>query len=204
LGKSTDGPVSRMINRWFSHRITRFILNRNIPITPNQVSLGSFLLAVAAGLAFYLGQQAVGGILVEASSIIDGVDGELARARNTASSLGGFIDAMLDRFADAAVICGITLWAYEEWGMPAVVLGLLALLGDIMVSYLHARGEASLGVHPSKIGRVPMFASRDVRLFIVFLLGLVGFAFYSLAIVAAVSLTYVVAKLLDIYFNFKL
>ncbi len=203
LGKSSDGPVSRYINRRVSTRITSFILRHNIPVTPNQVSLVSFLLAVLSGLLFYMHQWVLAGVLAEIASIVDGVDGELARARGEASPVGGFVDAVLDRFADASILFGLTLAVYADWGLGALVVGMAALFGDLMVSYVHARGEASLGVHPSRVGRVPMFASRDVRLFLVFLLGGVGLGFVVLAVVAGVSLLYVVAKTVEIYVYFK-
>ncbi len=203
LGKSSDGPVSRYINRRVSTRITSFILRHNIPVTPNQVSLVSFLLAVLSGLLFYMHQWVLAGVLAEIASIVDGVDGELARARGVASPVGGFVDAVLDRFADASILFGLTLAVYADWGLGALVVGMAALFGDLMVSYVHARGEASLGVHPSRVGRVPMFASRDVRLFLVFLLGGVGLGFVVLAVVAGVSLLYVVAKTVEIYVYFK-
>ena len=141
--------------------------------------------------------------MAEIASIVDGVDGELARARGVASPVGGFVDAVLDRFADASILFGLTLAVYADWGLGALIVGMAALFGDLMVSYVHARGEASLGVHPSRVGRVPMFASRDVRLFLVFLLGSVGLGFVVLAVVAGVSLLYVVAKTVEIYVYFK-
>ncbi len=198
-GKSTDGPVSRYINRRVSTRITRFIVAHGLPITPNQVSLLSMLLAVAGGAAFLYGVEWLGGLLVEIASIVDGVDGELARARGVASPVGGFVDAVLDRFADAAIIAGIVVAYYPSMGIQDVAVGLAALLGDLMVSYLHARGEASLGIHPSRIGRIPLFASRDVRLFILFLGGLLGAAFTALYLVSAISLAYVALKTAEIY-----
>ena len=198
-GKATDGPVSRHINRKLSTRITGFIVRHGIPITPNQVSLLSFLIGAAALPAYLLGPEWLGGLLVQTSSIVDGVDGELARARGVSSPLGGFVDAILDRMADALIIAGIAVHSFPDWGFLSLAAGLAALFGDIMVSYLHARGEASLGVHPASVGRVPMFASRDVRLFTVFLLSLAGLSFYSLWLLAAISILYVLAKTVDIY-----
>ncbi len=199
-GKATDGPVSRYINRKFSTRITGFIVKHDIPVTPNQVSLISFLLGLASLPAYMTGLEWLGGILVQAASIIDGVDGELARARNMASPVGGFVDAILDRIANASIILGITLYSFNSWKMLALIAGMLALFGDVMVSYLHARAEASLKVHPSKIGKIPMFASRDVRLFLIFVFSLVGASFYSLWLVATMSLLYVFLKTGEIYF----
>lgn len=202
-GKATDGPVSRYINRRLSTRITGFILNHNIPATPNQISLISFLLGTSSLPAYLAGLEWLGGILVQAASIMDGVDGELARAKNMASPVGGFVDAILDRVANASIILGITLYSFNSWKLWALVAGMLALFGDIMVSYLHARAEASLGMHPSKMGRIPMFASRDVRLFLIFVLSLIGASFYSLWLVAAISLIYVFLKTWEIYLSFR-
>ena len=47
------------------------------------------------------------------------------------------------------------------------LLSMLALSGSILVSFMNARSEASLGVHPSRIGGITI-ATRDIRLFILF------------------------------------
>ena len=63
------------------------------------------------------------------ASIIDGVDGDLAR--------------LTDRYADAAILGGMTIYAarFEEWPQAAAVGG-LALAGALTVSYSRARAEA--------------------------------------------------------------
>ena len=198
--KATDGPVSRYINRRISWRITSLIVKYSIPLTPNQVSLISFALALLGAYLVAVGPMWLGGILVQLSSIVDGVDGELARVRRMASRKGAFLDAMLDRYADIAVVAGLALAALQldVQAYTVLAVALAALSGDIMVSYLHARGEASLGRHPALIGVVPQLASRDVRLFIVFLGALLGKPLETLAIIAIISHAYVVAKTLDV------
>ncbi len=209
-GKSTDGPISRYINRRISTRITSLIVKHKIPVTPNQVSLISFLLGVLAGF-LYLVNAIIAGILVQISSIIDGVDGELARALNKTSKIGGFIDAILDRITDTAIIIGLTLYIHNLNiinPLHLILLSMLALSADIMVSYLHARGEASLGVHPLKVGSTPSIASRDVRLFIIFLLSLLG-ALYpilypiTLVIISILGYLYVTLKSIELYMYYK-
>ena len=74
-----EGFVSRYLNRRFSRPIARALVPT--PITPNQVSLVAFLLSVAAAALFYFDHNIWAGVLVQASSIIDGVDGDLARQR---------------------------------------------------------------------------------------------------------------------------
>ncbi|MET1101558.1 MAG: CDP-alcohol phosphatidyltransferase family protein, partial [Pyrodictiaceae archaeon] len=197
IGKATDGPISRYVNRRISMRITKAIIHYNLPLTPNQVSVISFLLSIIAAALILLGQYLWGGILVQISSIIDGADGELARALGKASRLGGLLDSIFDRLADISIIAAI---AYEvasiELAHPTIVLlvSLAALSGDIMVSYLHARGEASLGKHPALIGAVPQFASRDVRLFVIFIGLVLGKLLETLVVLAIITYLYVIAK----------
>ncbi len=209
-GKRTDGPVSRLINRRVSGRISGYIVSRNIPLTPNQASLISAAVGFLALPLYLAGQPALAGVAVQASSILDGVDGEIARARGQTSRLGGFLDSMLDRAVDIAVILGLSIYAYTAGLPPALVLAasMLALAGDLMVSYLHARGEASLGIHPLLLGRVPSLASRDVRLFIVFLGSLASQAdprasLATLVLVAVLSLAYVALKTVDVALSYR-
>ena len=200
-GKSTDGPISRLINRRLSKIITSLIIRYRIPLTPNQVSLISFGLGALAALFYSMEHLVWGALLVEISSIIDGVDGELARARGMASPRGGFLDTMLDRFVDILIYLGL-LWPFlskDAHSLQFVALAtFLAVTGDIMVSYLHAAGELKLGSHPALLGVIPPFASRDVRLFIVFLGTLLGFVAPTLLAVAVFSYAYVLIKFIEL------
>jgi len=145
-------------------------------------------------------------IMVQASSIIDGVDGELARLLGLTSRVGAFLDAILDRFVDIAIIASLTYYVSTLGIIEAkllVVVSMLALSGDLLVSYIHARGEASLGVHPSRIGIIPNFSSRDVRLFIIFVGTLIGMYIETLIVVATLSYAYVISKFIDSLLNYK-
>ena len=94
---------------------------------------------------------------------MDGADGDLARLKGMSTRFGAFFDAVLDRYADIAILAGLTYWslAFEDRGPTAVVAlaGLLAMVGSLMLSYTRARAEASLGLafpglggHPRSIG----------------------------------------------------
>ncbi len=205
-GKSTDGLVSKYLNRRLSTRLTLLIIKYGIPLTPNQVSLISFLIGIASAITYVLGNYVLGAILIQISSIIDGVDGELARALGRCSSLGAFIDALLDRFVDLSVITAITYSLIASGTVNPVIaylVGTTALTGDLLVSYLHARGEASLKEHPARIGSIPNFASRDVRLFMIFILTLFNLKLLALASVAILSYAYVLSKLIEVYLKLR-
>lgn len=96
--KPNDGPVSRYLNRPISIRISRRLVYRQI--TPNQVSILSFIVALISTLFFFTGNAVTAAILIQISSILDGCDGEIARLKHMQSSFGDFIDAVLDRYAD--------------------------------------------------------------------------------------------------------
>ena len=124
-----DGLVARHLNRPISLRITERLVAQ--PVKPWQVSLGSFALTLGAGLAFAVGHATTGGLLAQSASVLDGVDGELARVRYQDSAFGGLYDALLDRIGEAVVIGGMTLYAWLMGaGALAVALGFAALAGN--------------------------------------------------------------------------
>ena len=136
----TEGFVSTHINRRFSRPIARLL--SKTPITPNQISFLSFVVAIGSLSLFMTGHNIWAGIAVQTSSILDGVDGDLAHIKNMQSKFGGFFDAILDRYSDFAILGGFTFWAlrFEAKFDDAIVLsaGLAAILGSFMISYSRA------------------------------------------------------------------
>lgn len=189
-----EGPVSRYLNRPLSRRLARLLAAT--PITPNQVSVASLLLAAGAFAAFVADLPIPAGILVHASSVMDGVDGDLARLRGAGTRFGAVFDASLDRYADAFVIGGMTWWSAEQTGHPApATLGLAALSLALLVSYMRARGEASApGTDEVRAG----IGSRDVRLLMAAIGSVAGQAYWTLwalAVLSAATLLYRFARL---------
>lgn len=97
LRKPVDGPVSRNLNRYISLAITRRLLPTRI--TPNQMTVFSGLLGYA-GIVFVFQSTwlslAIGGLLLQTQSILDGCDGETARLKFQCSALGQWLDHMID------------------------------------------------------------------------------------------------------------
>ncbi len=204
-GKTTDGVVSKYINRKISSRITSWIVKHRIGVTPNQISVISSIIGMLSFPFFLLGQTIVAGILVQTSSIIDGVDGELARYYGISSKFGAFFDALLDRFTDVVVVLGASIYVLMQGGLSwfVYVVLLTSLSGTLLVSYLHARSEKELGTHPVFIGRMPNIASRDIRLLIIFIGSLIGMVFEALLLIAILSNTYVIIKFLELSSSFS-
>ena len=132
------------------------------------------------------GWNIVAGVVVQASSIVDGVDGDLARAKNMASKFGGIFDAVLDRFADCAIAAGMAWYAHEHEDWPkALVVGFAAAVGFLLVSYSRARLEREAGM--DAVSELLGIASRDVRLLALAIGCVAGQAYWALVIVGAAS-----------------
>jgi archaetidylinositol phosphate synthase len=114
-----------------------------IGLTPNSVSAIGLALALSSATAYALTQNQplwilIATILFLASGFCDALDGILARAYQQESVFGGFLDSLLDRYADAAVYAGIIIG-----GLCDPLWGVVALAGSLLVSYSRARAEAA-------------------------------------------------------------
>ena len=114
----------------------------SIGLTPNTVSLIGLALSLFSAFAYAVtrGQPLwilLATILLLASGFCDALDGVIARIYQQTSVFGGFLDSLMDRYADAAVYAGIIIGGlcYPLWGLAA-------LAGSMMVSYSRARAEA--------------------------------------------------------------
>ncbi|MBL7118281.1 MAG: NTP transferase domain-containing protein [Candidatus Syntrophoarchaeum sp.] len=166
LEKPTDGIISKCINRKISKRITARIVNTNL--TPTQITIISFIMALASAAFFLLGEHkylVIGGILAQASSIIDGCDGEVARLKFLTTDYGAFVDSILDRYADGIMILGLIFgyWMLHG-GISVWIIGLFALIGSFMISYTNARYE---GVFERPGGGRGIPIRRDMRVFMI-------------------------------------
>ncbi len=197
LEKPTDGIISRYINRKVSRRITARIVNRNL--TPTQITIISFLMALASATFFFLGEYkylVIGGLLAQASSIIDGCDGEVARVKFLTTDYGAFVDSILDRYADGMLILGLILgyWLLNG-GISVWIIGLFAVLGSFMMSYTNARYE---GVFEKTGGgrRIPV--RRDMRLFIIMIGAFMNQVLGMMLLLAILTNTEVVRRVFSI------
>ncbi len=196
MPREWDGIISQHINRKFSRPIARFLAKFPI-ITPNHVSILSFLVALISGLAFFLRHPIMGGILAQLSSILDGADGDLAALTNRISPFGGFLDTVLDRYADAAILSGMIVSLFFTDGINAVyiiIVGITALIGSLLVSYSAAHAKSKLGLTFSK-GFAAYAASRDVRLFLIMLGGILNQIFITLLVLAILTNTTVLVRI---------
>lgn len=112
-------------------------LVRRAGITPDALTVGSFIVSALAGIAFYLGGVVSGTILVALNATFDALDGALAREMGIAGAHGDFLDHVIDRYADIFIITGIFAGGAAPWQ-----IGVFALTGVLMSSYLGTQAQA--------------------------------------------------------------
>ncbi len=176
-GKLNDGIISKKLNRPISIKISKLLSKYNI--TPNQISIFSFLISCLAAYLFTIKNYAglfFGGIFAQFSSIIDGCDGEIARLKYKFSKFGGWLDAVLDRYADAFLIWGL-IW--HNLDTNSIFWGILALIGSFMVSYTADKYDSLM---KKRIINSSIRIGRDLRIFIIFVGAILNQVILTLAI----------------------
>ncbi|MBU1261864.1 CDP-alcohol phosphatidyltransferase family protein [bacterium] len=116
------------------------VLLNTFKVSCDALSLIGLFWAVAAGFFFAKGNLLAGGLLIIVSGIFDLMDGELARFSHKETRFGAFLDSSLDRYGDAAILCGIIY--HFRFSSIYLVLGLATLVGAFLTSYTRARAEA--------------------------------------------------------------
>jgi len=168
LSKGGDGLISKYLNRKVSTLISRYIVNT--PITPNAISLIILLMSIptffllATGIYPWL---ILGGFLIQFMSILDGVDGEIARMKFLGSKWGGYLDANLDKYIDTAAVTGMTLGYLKTTGNIWIIpISLFIIFGLGLDGYMPIKFEVLTG---KKLNFYPLQfinMKRDARLLI--------------------------------------
>ena len=125
----------------------------------------------------------LGGVLAQFAPVIDGCDGEVARLKFQERPYGSWLDAVLDRYADAFLLLGLTWHAFAANPDSLILLiGFLAVIGSFMVSYTADKYD---GLMRGRIGQ-GFRMGRDVRVLLVFLGALFNQVPLTLLVIAVV------------------
>ncbi len=122
-------------------------------ITPNAVTVLGLLVTTAAA---YLASQDLlffAGIVLLLASVMDMLDGALARLTNRAGPFGAALDSVADRLGEALLLVGLVVFYLDRDDKAGVLLVFAVLVSSFIVSYVRARGEG-LGVTMKESGLV--------------------------------------------------
>jgi phosphatidylglycerophosphate synthase len=223
-GKPGDGLVSRWINRPISQRITMLVLR--IPgARPGHVTMFNALLALAMIPVLLLGGETglvLGGIMFQTASVLDGVDGEMARATFRTSPAGAALDSAVDIATNLIFVSAFTvnlaLRDGDEIGWIGAWAVTLSLVGGLLIARRVRAGGAPLGFDLFKRSvrirgvvdlvywAVQTLTGRDCFAFLYMALIIVGLERTALMIYAGVGtiwILYVLGSLLPIPRTFR-
>jgi len=126
--KADDGAVATVLSRPLSRLVTPVALRWGL--SPNQVTLGSVVIGLAAAACFATGDRValvVGAVLLQLSLVVDCVDGDVARYTRSFSATGAWLDASTDRLKEFACYGGLAWGAGDgdrAWLLAAAMLTL--------------------------------------------------------------------------------
>ncbi|MBI3073500.1 MAG: NTP transferase domain-containing protein [Deltaproteobacteria bacterium] len=189
-----DGVVSSNINRHVSLAITRRLAKTNV--TPNQISAVCALLAIAAAVLVAQGgyfAPLLGAFLFQWNSIIDGVDGEIARVKFLGSKTGEWVDTLVDDGSNIVFFVGMTVGAVRETGdnfyaaLGGVTLALSLAATALMYRRLIQIGSGDLNLFAwefdtkaderrstNPLSKLKLLMKKDFFVFMFFVLALFG------------------------------
>jgi len=117
-------------------------------ITPNVLTASGVTLCAVASVVVYFEYRHellcfwLGAVLFVIGSILDILDGALARAGGKQTPFGAFLDSTTDRISEGFVLGAIALVFHRDGNEVALAFTIAAVAGSFLVSYTRARAEA--------------------------------------------------------------
>jgi phosphatidylglycerophosphate synthase len=183
-------PSDRFVLRWVKINLSARITPRLIHLQwlrPWMITLLSTAIGVFAGGVFALGLGWLAGFLAAFAQVLDGVDGQFSRLAGVQTNAGAFLDSVLDRYFDVALMIGLVVYLIR---LPAdlpipimLMLAFLAVSGSVLISYTTARAE-SLGLSMGQ----PTLASKGTRTSMVVLCAWASFFWPAAPLLALIYL----------------
>jgi CDP-diacylglycerol--glycerol-3-phosphate 3-phosphatidyltransferase len=140
-GDGAAAPALRRIFDWPFRAILAMVVATGL--SPMQLTVLGLLSNVLLGWLLLRGEAFAAGMLLVLAGLFDLLDGAVARIRGTASRLGAFTDAALDRVSDM-ILFGCTFWMLSAQGQRLeAALALATLVISLGVSHIRADAEAA-------------------------------------------------------------
>jgi CDP-diacylglycerol---glycerol-3-phosphate 3-phosphatidyltransferase len=117
-------------------------------VTPNALTASGVTLCLTASVIVLFENRNpwlfywTGAVLFVVGSILDILDGALARAGGKTTAFGAFLDSTTDRVGEGAMLGAIALVFHRHGHAAAIALTFAAVVGSFLVSYTRARAEA--------------------------------------------------------------
>jgi CDP-diacylglycerol---glycerol-3-phosphate 3-phosphatidyltransferase len=169
---------------------------RDAPISPNQVTIAGFALIVVASVLVVERAYVLAALVFLAGSLLDVLDGALARSHAGQTPFGGFLDSTTDRLSEGFVLGSIALVLADQRHEVALACVFVALVGSFLVSYTRAKAEA-LGLR-GDVGLMAR-AERVVLITATLALGGLGALPWGMYLLAALTALTVAQRILHVH-----
>jgi CDP-diacylglycerol--glycerol-3-phosphate 3-phosphatidyltransferase len=115
-------------------------------VTPNMLSGAGLAVCIVGSALVYLEDRAwwlflVGSFVFFIGSVLDILDGALARSVGKGTPFGAFVDSTVDRVGEGFMLGAIALVLMRDGNEWAVALTIAAVAGSFLVSYTRAKAE---------------------------------------------------------------
>jgi len=117
-------------------------------VSPNALTAAGVTLCAAGAVLVYLEYQSellffwVGAVVFVVGSILDILDGALARQSGKGTPFGAFLDSTTDRISEGFMLGAIALVLARDGDDIGLAFAIAAVAGSFLVSYTRARAEA--------------------------------------------------------------
>jgi CDP-diacylglycerol--glycerol-3-phosphate 3-phosphatidyltransferase len=148
-----DGPPLRRVKEGYTTG-ARTLASRSVTglartrVTPNALTTsGVTLCLAAAALVLFESRNEIlvywlAATVFVVGSVLDILDGALARAGGKTTPFGAFLDSTTDRVGEGAMIGAIGLVFARHGNEVALAFAMAAIAGSFLVSYTRAKAEA--------------------------------------------------------------
>jgi CDP-diacylglycerol--glycerol-3-phosphate 3-phosphatidyltransferase len=180
--------IAGLLNKWSDGKIK-----------PSHITALSLLGHLPVAWALVVNKPILGAILLAFFSLMDALDGALARLQNSASIRGMYFDAVSDRVKEVIVFSALAYYAYENISNNLSWL-IVAVCGtSLLVSYVKAKGEMAVRSNHSdtqKLNRLfgGGIASYEIRTFILIVGLIFGILEYVLILLLIANLITIVTR----------
>ncbi|MFQ6000540.1 MAG: CDP-alcohol phosphatidyltransferase family protein [Anaerolineae bacterium] len=138
--------ISKWARGWTEKIVTALVrpLHR-VGVPPDLLTIMGLVTTLGAAGLLAFGYQRLGGVVIIPASILDALDGALARLGGKTTPYGAFLDSTLDRWGEIALYLGLLYYYSQRAARMETILIYLTIAGSLMVSYTRARAEG-LGI----------------------------------------------------------
>jgi len=176
-------PVTERIARWFVW----------LHISANIITVVGFVVVVGAAVLIATRHLVWAGVVMLCGSLLDGLDGAVARLSGSAGRFGAMLDSVLDRLSEGVILVALVYITAGDGNPWVAALAGGTLLMSLMVSYARARAEG-LGISCSE-----GWFTRVERVVVLAIGLLTGYIIIAMSVVAVLSLLTFLQRLYTVW-----